>query len=297
MLEPGTTAPTFDLPAAVDGEITTVDLSSLAGTDVLVVAFYPADFSDVCTEELCSLRDFELFDLQKDVRIVAVSTDTAFSHRRFAETYGLDFPLLSDNDGSVAESYGVLFEEALGGHRRIAQRAVFVLDADRTVQYAWASDDPDEMPDLDPVRAAIEDLSDNEAAVERYRVARAHYDDATERFETGLAAAEAEDWVRAADEFGTAVTLFEEAVDAFEAAVRFAGADRIDAAADRGRDVGNHYRNAAKWYASASDHFARGETEVGGEFQADAEAALASARDHDGLPATDALAETVETSR
>lgn len=297
MLEPGATAPTFDLPGVVDDEITSVDLSSVAGTDIVVVAFYPADFSNVCTEELCSLRDLELFDLQKDVTIFGISTDTAFSHRKFADEYGLDFPLLSDNDGSVAESYDVLYEEGLGGHRRIAKRAVFVLDADRTIQYAWASDDPGDMPDLDAVRAAIEDLSNDEAAVERYRVARAHYDDATAGFDAGLAAVEEADWVTAADEFATGVTLFEEAVDAFDAAVRFAGADRIGEAADRGRDVANHYRNAAKWYATAADHFARGETDVGEEYETDAESALASARDHETLPAPDALAEAVEPGR
>jgi len=295
MLEPGTTAPDFDLPAVVDGEITTVDLSSLAGTDVLVVAFYPADFSGVCTDELCSLRDFELFDLQKDVSIVALSTDTAFSHRRFADEYDLDFPLLSDNDGSVAEAYGVLYDEGLGGHRRIAKRAVFVLDADRTVRYAWASDDPGDLPDLDAVRAAIEDLSDDEAAVERYRVARSHYDDGVAAFERGLAAVEDEDWVTAGDAFGTAVPLCEAAVDAFDAAVRFAGEDRIEAAADHGRDVANHYRNAAKWYASAAEHFARGETSLAEEFQADAESELGSARDHESLPAPDTLADAVGT--
>ncbi len=293
MLDPGTTAPTFALPAAVDGEITAVDLASLAGTDVVVLAFYPADFSDVCTEELCTLRDFELFDLQQDVTILGISTDSAFSHRQFAAEHDLGFPLLSDNDGSVAEAYDVLHEEGMGGHRRIAKRAVFVLDADRTIRYAWASDDPGAVPDLDAVRSTIEDLSDDGAAVERYRVARGHYDEATASLEAGLAAVDDEDWLGAADAFGTAVPLFEAAVDAFDVAVRFAGHDRIHAAADHGRDVANHYRNAAKWYASAADHYARGETAVGKEFEADAAGALDSARDHDDPPAPDGLAEAV----
>jgi peroxiredoxin len=294
MLEQGATAPMFSLPAAVDGDIETVDLASVAGTDVVVLAFYPADFSSTCTEELCSLRDMELFDLQDEVTILGVSTDTAFSHVQFAEQNGLGFPLLSDNDGSVAEQYGVLFDEGLGGHRRIAKRAVFVLDADRTVRYAWSSDDPGEMPDLAAVRTAIEELTDDEAAVERYRVAHTHHREALASFDDGRAAMEANDWLLAADAFGSAEAEFEAAVEAFEAAVRFAGDEWVAEAADRGRDVAGHYRNAARWFAQSADHRARGEGELAAEFRADATGALADAEAHEALPAPDDLAAEID---
>jgi peroxiredoxin len=294
MLEQGATAPTFSLPAAVDGDVETVDLSSVAGTDVVVLAFYPADFSSTCTEELCTLRDMELFDLQEDVTILGVSTDTAFSHVQFAAEHGLGFPLLSDNDGSVAEAYGVLFDEGLGGHRRIAKRAVFVLDGDRTVRYAWSSDDPGELPDLDAVRTAIEGLTDDEAAIERYRVAHTHHREALSSFEDGRAVLEAEDWLLAADAFGSAEEAFEAAVDAFEAAVRFAGDEWVADAADSGRDVANHYRNAAKWFAESADHRSRGEGELADEFAADAEGALANAQAHEALPDPDDLAAEID---
>jgi len=259
-----------------------------------VLAFYPADFSTVCTEELCSLRDMELFDLQEDVTILGISTDTAFSHVQFAEDNGLAFPLLSDNDGAVAERYGVLFDEALGGHRRIAKRAVFVLDADRTVRYAWSSDDPGDLPDLDAVRTTIQELTDDEAAVERYRVAHTHHEAATATFEDGRAATADADWLRAADVFGSAEETFEDAVEAFDAAVRFAGDEWVAEAADRGRDVANHYRNAAKWFAESADHRSRGDDELAAEFREDAEGALADAEAHEALPDPDDLAAEVE---
>jgi len=290
MLETGATAPEFSLPGVVDDEIRTVDLAAVAGTDVVVLAFYPADFSNVCTEELCSLRDLELFDLQNDVTILGLSTDTAFSHRQFAAEYDLNFPLLSDNDGTVAEQYGALYEEGLGGHRRIAKRAVFVLDADRTIQYAWASDDPSDLPDLEAVRDAIANVSDDEAAVERYRVAHTDHEDGRRLFEDGTGALADDDWIGAADAFEAAVPAFESAIEAFDAAVRLADDDAVAAAADHGRDVANHYRNAAKWYAEAADNHARGEASLGEEFRDDAERAAESARDHDPLPAPGALA-------
>lgn len=294
MLEEGSTAPTFSLPGVVDGDIESVDLSAVAGTDIVVLAFYPADFSAVCTEELCSLRDLELFDIQEDVTILGISTDTAYSHREFAAEHGLEFPLLSDNDGSVAGTYDVRHDEALGGHRHLAQRAVFVLDADRTVQYAWASEDPHTLPDLDAVRTAIEELSNDEAAVERYRVAHAQYGDAAALFEDGRAAVADDDWLTAADAFGSAVPLYEAAIDAFDAAVRFAGDDRVADAADRGRDVANHYRNAAKWFAEAAEHHARGDAGLAAEFREDAERAAAAGEDHDPLPSPDGLAASVD---
>lgn len=294
MLEQGATAPTFRLPAAVDGDVETVDLASVAGTDVVVLAFYPADFSAVCTEELCSLRDMELFDLQENVTILGVSTDSAFSHVRFAEENGLAFPLLSDSDGSVAERYGVLFEEALGGHRRLAKRAVFVLGADRTVQYAWSSDDPGALPDLDAVRTTIQALTDDEAAVERYRVAHTRHEAATATFDDGRAAMAAADWLRAADAFDSAEATFAEAIEAFDAAVRFAGDEWVAEAADRGRDVAGHYRNAAKWFAESADHRSRGEDELAAEFRADAKGALADAGGHETLPGPDDLAAEID---
>jgi peroxiredoxin len=69
--------------------------------------------------------------------VFCISTDRSFSHRAFAETEELAFALLSDSDGSVAESY-----EEFNGHKRIAKRSVFVVDTDGTIRYAWSTDDP-----------------------------------------------------------------------------------------------------------------------------------------------------------
>jgi len=67
----------------------------------------------------------------------------------------IDFPLLSDNDGSVAEAYDVLVDE-LRGHKRIAQRAVYLIDESGTVRYSWCANTPGTQPDWQQVKAAVE---------------------------------------------------------------------------------------------------------------------------------------------
>jgi len=160
MLSAGTTAPDFELPGistAADEEIGSYRLSDLIADGPVLLNFYLFDFHPACTTNLCDLHDIEWFTLDTDISVLGVSTDRTFSHRAFAEDQSLGFPLLSDSDGSVAEAFGVLYDE-YQGHKRIAKRSVFVVDTDRTVRYAWVADDPADGPDWDAVRAAVDDL-------------------------------------------------------------------------------------------------------------------------------------------
>lgn len=149
MIEPGSTAPDFSLPGT-EPDLGTTEIRRYRLRDALdgpvVLTFYLFDFNPHCVEHLCSLKSLEWFDLLEDTTVFAVSTDRAFSHRAFAEEYGLDFTLLSDSDGSVSESYGVRYDE-FQHHKRVAKRAVFVIDSTRTVRYAWSTDDPETLPE------------------------------------------------------------------------------------------------------------------------------------------------------
>ncbi|MFC4542795.1 redoxin domain-containing protein [Halosolutus amylolyticus] len=290
MLEPGESAPTFERPAAVDGEVRRATFDELVGdTAVVVVVFYPADFSPVCTDELCSLRDFDLFGLQPDVSIVGVSTDSAYSHRAFAERNDLDFPLVSDGDGSIADAYGVLEDEALDGHRTVASRSVFVLDADRTVRYAWAADERGELPDLEAVRSAIESASDDETAVERYRVAHRWYHEGLEAYTQGHTAFVEADWLSAAASFEQAVDPLTEAIEAFDAARRYATDERVREAATTANEQATDRRNAAKWYAEAARRYGKGDVETGDDYRADADRPHAAVDRRDEPAHPDAL--------
>jgi peroxiredoxin len=120
----GDAAPEFSLPNQF-GE--NVALADFKGKKNVVIVFYPLSFSGVCTGELCELRDnFGLF-AREDVELLAVSVDSKYVQKVFAEQEGYKFSVLADfwPHGEVAQQYGVFLEEA-----GIANRATFVIDKD-----------------------------------------------------------------------------------------------------------------------------------------------------------------------
>jgi peroxiredoxin len=118
----GDAAPDFSLVNQF-GE--TVSLSDFAGKKPVVVVFYPLSFSGICTGELCELRDnFDRF-ARENVELLAISVDSKFVQKQFAEHEGYKFSVLADfwPHGAVAKQYGVFLEEA-----GISNRATFVID-------------------------------------------------------------------------------------------------------------------------------------------------------------------------
>lgn len=120
--------------------------------------FYPFDFSPVCTNDLCAIRNAEWFQLTPNLEVRAASNDSAHAHRAFADEFGLHFPLLSDSQGRVAAAYDVCYEE-WEHHERVPQRAVFLVDSSQTSRHAWHTEDTFEKPDFFPVKAALDELS------------------------------------------------------------------------------------------------------------------------------------------
>ena len=104
-LEPGDTAPDFTL-AASDGR--TYRLSAFRGRAVVVIAWFPKAFTAGCTAECTAIGlSAPAFATFKTV-VLAASLDTVETNRAFAESLGIEFPILSDPDGSVARAYGAL---------------------------------------------------------------------------------------------------------------------------------------------------------------------------------------------
>ena len=97
-------------------------------------------------------RAGEIRELGADILAVAVTA--TFSQQAFAESLGVDFPLLSDWDREVCAGYGVRYD-VWKGHRGLAKRSVFVLDRAGTVRYRWATEDATVLPDLDEAVAAV----------------------------------------------------------------------------------------------------------------------------------------------
>jgi peroxiredoxin len=166
MLDAGDPAPTFEAPMATpenaagkSGEFTAEEVEPFALDDALAdgsvaLAFFPGVFSRTCTREMCQMRDWwsDLADLPGSV--YGVSADPPFPQLAFVDAYDLSFPLLSTFNSSILDDFGVRVEEGI--LRGIARRSVFVLAPDRTVEYAWATEESLTFPDLDAMAAAME---------------------------------------------------------------------------------------------------------------------------------------------
>ncbi len=114
--------PDFEIPAT-GGK--TFKLSAHRGHP-LVIYFYPKDDTPGCTKQACGLRD-RMGDLKKDgVEVIGVSFDSSESHKAFIAKHKLNFPLLADTDGKIADAYGVRREAG----KNIARRASFLIGKD-----------------------------------------------------------------------------------------------------------------------------------------------------------------------
>ena len=123
-LQVGDPAPDFELPGTGDR---TYRLADYRGRK-LIIAFYPGDFTAVCTKQFCSYRDEgERLD-QIGADVVGISPQGVDSHERFTEEKKLNVPLLADEDKAVAKAYGVLAGP-------LVRRAIFVVDEEGKIGY------------------------------------------------------------------------------------------------------------------------------------------------------------------
>lgn len=147
----GAVAPDFSLrpgPGAAP-----VTLSALRGRPV-VVLFFPLAFSSVCTEEMCGLAERWAHWDALGTEVVAISVDSPFVARKFAEETKVPFPILSDFNKDASSAWGVLYPEYFGLHG-VAKRSAFVVDADGVVAYAWVSEDDAVLPSFEEVRNVV----------------------------------------------------------------------------------------------------------------------------------------------
>jgi len=278
MLDAGDEAPGFELPAVVEDGLTRQSLSEYIGEDVVVLAFYPADFNPACDEESCDLGELDLFTMQKDVTILGISPDSVYSHRQFAEFYDLKVPLLSDTRREVAEMYGVALDGEMG---YLVKRAVFVVDLHGNITYSWATASPTELPNVEPIRAAISEVGGDSTALSRYKVGYAHYTEGRRAFTSAMDAYGDHEWMTARKDFERAREEFDEASDEFDTALRFSDAAALNGSFEGARLKTNSLWQAADWLADSADAYSSGNGNVGQEYRDDAETPLTSARTMD----------------
>jgi len=150
----GSKAPDFSL---TNQERQPVKLSEQKGKPV-VLAFFPAAFSSVCTKELCTFRDSLARLNQAHAQVYGISVDTFFTLKAFHDQQGYNFPLLSDFNKQAIRDYGV-FNEDMIGLKGIAKRAVFVIDKDGIVRHREVLDDARNEPNYDKVFSTLASLA------------------------------------------------------------------------------------------------------------------------------------------
>ena len=122
---------------APDQDGTPVELRALA-TRPLVVYFYPRADTPGCTAETQAFRDLQpQFELA-GAAVVGVSRDTVADQKKFADKYGVNFPLLADTASAVCDAFGVIVEKTMYGKKSIGiQRSTFLSGRDGTIARVW----------------------------------------------------------------------------------------------------------------------------------------------------------------
>jgi peroxiredoxin Q/BCP len=144
----GDTAPAFQ---GTDQNGNTVKSSDVIGKKIVLLYFYPKDFTGGCTKEACGFRD-RVADLQKDdVQVIGVSFDTAEKHKSFEEKYNLNFTLLADPDGKIVDAYGTRM-----GVMKMSNRVSFLIGKDGKIVHVTDAMSPQKH--FDEMQTAIASL-------------------------------------------------------------------------------------------------------------------------------------------
>ncbi|MFB5598624.1 MAG: redoxin domain-containing protein [Nitrososphaeraceae archaeon] len=148
-LKEGEIAPDFEIP---DINMKNMKLSDIKGKKV-ILAFFPAAESPVCTSEMCNFRDSLNEINNKNTQIIGISVDGPFANKFFTENRHLNFPILSDYKRQVISDYGIVMKDlATLKDYNSAKRSIFILDENRKIIYKWISDNPLIEPNYDEIK-------------------------------------------------------------------------------------------------------------------------------------------------
>ena len=154
-LKVGDIAPNFTLPYATRDSISRspVCLSDFLGKRIVIVAFYPADWSTGCTKEVCMMRDNFAAMESLETEVLAISGDYVWSHHEWAKVHNLPFKLVSDHAHVVAALYGSFNEKSLYN-----KRTVFVVDTHGRISYLNMKYNVADLQDFEKLKSALADL-------------------------------------------------------------------------------------------------------------------------------------------
>ncbi len=153
--EAGDTAPDFTRPLVGAEDWADASLSELTDEGPVALVFYTMDGAFPGTYVWNEIRDREWGE---HAQVVGVSISTPYAHKRLIEDREMDYRLFSDPAADLADAYGV--ENDLDGMTGITEHrpAVFLIDDDRTIQYAWVASEWPQFPDYDEVETHLAEL-------------------------------------------------------------------------------------------------------------------------------------------
>ena len=153
-LSKGQSAPDFTL---FNSEKNKVSLADFKGKN-LVILFFPQAFTGVCTTELCSVRDNLNAYTSLNAAVVGISVDSIFTLAKFKEEQSYNFPLLSDFNKDVSQTYGSFYDEFVFDMKGVSRRAAFVVDGEGMIQYAEVLESAGDQPNFDAIKATLAEL-------------------------------------------------------------------------------------------------------------------------------------------
>lgn len=123
----------------------------------IVLFFFPLAFSDVCTNEMCSIRDNMKLYNAFDAKVIGISVDSFFALKAFKKAENINFTLLSDFNKKVSALYNVLYNDYFG-MKGVAKRSSFVIDREGFIQYKEVLEDSSNLPDFRSIQQLLGSL-------------------------------------------------------------------------------------------------------------------------------------------
>ncbi len=153
-LKPGDKAPSFTLRASDKSQ---VRLSDFKGQNI-VLLFFPAAFTGVCTKELCAMRDGLTEYNQLGATVLACSVDSLFTLDKWKQEQGFNFTMLSDFNKTACKKYGAYYKDFVLDMKGVAKRSAFVIDGKGTIQYAEVLESAGDLPNFDAIKKTLKSL-------------------------------------------------------------------------------------------------------------------------------------------
>ncbi len=150
----GQIAPHIEL---YDTERQKVKLSDFANQKI-VLFFFPAAWTGMCIKEMCTVRDDMSYYHDLKAIVIGISVDTPFALKKFKLDQNLPFVLLSDFNKTVIRAYGVYREDFILDMHGVADRSIYIIGSDGTIQYKEVLENPSELPDFAAAKRALETI-------------------------------------------------------------------------------------------------------------------------------------------